>query len=90
MYRIPTRVPGLWGWGADFSRTRRVRVTVTVSRTARARARVHWQIYTPAGPGPGQGPGNSVWELLLGPTRAHQLLVGMIGTISTAASGRRY
>ena len=47
---IPTRVPGLWGWGADFSRTRpgRVRVTVTVT----ARARVHWQIYTPAGPGP--------------------------------------
>ena len=90
MYRIPTRVPGLWGWGADFSRTRRVRVTVTVSRTARARARVHWQIYTPAGPGPGRGSGNFVWELLLGPNRAHQLLVGMIGTISTAASGRRY
>ena len=82
---IPTRVPGLWGWGADFSRTRRVRVTVTVT----ARARVHWQIYTLAGPGPGRGSGNSVWELLLGPNRAHQLLVG-IGTISTAASGRRY
>ena len=92
---IPTRVPGLWGWGADFSRTRRrVRVTVTVT----ARARVHWQIYTPAGPGPGRGSGNFVWELLLGPNRAHQLLVG-IGTISLAGStvvtaatgsGRRY
>ncbi len=97
---IPTRVPGLGGWGADFSRTPsrpgpgRVRVTVTVT----ARARVHWQIYTPAGPGPGRGSGNFVWELLLGPNRAHQLLVG-IGTISLAGStvvtaatgsGRRY
>ena len=52
----------------------------------------------PAGPGPGRGSGNFVWELLLGPNRAHQLLVG-IGTISLAGStvvtaatgsGRRY
>ena len=98
-YMIPTRVPGLWGWGADFSRTPsrpgpgRVRVTVTVT----ARARVHWQIYTPAGPGPGRGSGNFVWELLWGLIGLTNFWWGLVRShwqahAATAAtgSGRRY